>query len=151
MSRQLAPSTPATLAEKQAEYDRIAKQPRNYRAAWYKQFCTLTMREGDIDLQGNHHISSFYKELTAIYSSSNGYSAFDQMPPEVQMALFDMIFNLGATRLRNLFLNFNNAIKKSDWSMASRECHRPDVSPSRNNYVKQLFLSAHNNSLKAIP
>ncbi|MCW8128402.1 hypothetical protein [Microbulbifer halophilus] len=52
------PSTSATLAKKQTEYDRILKQKRNYRAGWYKQFCTLMMKDVDIDIQRDKHIKS---------------------------------------------------------------------------------------------
>ncbi|MFC4875135.1 hypothetical protein [Microbulbifer halophilus] len=94
----------------------------------------------------------FYSELTTIYSQKNGFqNNFDQMPSEVQMALFDMIFNLGATKLQKLFLKFNDAIKKENWADAATECNRPDVSPSRNNYVKQLLTTANRKPTATAP
>lgn len=146
------PMSPATLKQKQDEYDNIIKQKRNYRASWYKQFCTLVMKDADIDFQRDNHISSFYKELTVIYSKANGYqSNFDNMPPEVQKALFDMIFNLGATRLTSVFTKFNSAVKQDKWDEAARQCNRPDVSPTRNNYVKGLFNTAHTTAAASAP
>ena len=146
------PTTPATTVQKQAEYDHISKQKRNYRAAWYKQFCTLQMRDSDINVQRDHHINNFHTELTSLYSRANGYRIpFDEMPDEVQMALFDMIFNLGATRLQSQFIKFNAAIKSQDWVRASQESNRPQVSMTRNTYVKQLFQAAHRNSIPAQP
>ncbi|WP_226664776.1 hypothetical protein [Microbulbifer aggregans] len=113
------PATPATAAQKQAEFDQIAKQKRNYRAGWYKQFCKLVMQEADIDRQRDHHIDSFYKELIALYSTRRGFQKeFDQFPAAAQIALFDMIFNLGATKLKGQFIKFNAAIKSEDWKTA---------------------------------
>lgn len=146
------PATPATAAQKQAEFDQIAKQKRNYRAGWYKQFCKLVMQEADIDRQRDHHIDSFYKELIALYSTRRGFQKeFDQFPAAAQIALFDMIFNLGATKLKGQFIKFNAAIKSEDWKTAGIESYRPHVSPSRNNYVNQLFLSANSKSATTQP
>lgn len=146
------PSAPATTAQKQHEFDQISKQKRNYRAGWYKQYCTLMMKNNDIDTQRDRHINSFYSELSLIYNTSNGFTTgFDRMPTEAQLALFDMIFNLGATKLNKQFINFNKAIQNENWLTASRECHRPQVSAVRNDYVMKLFQSAHNKAISAKP
>ena len=138
------PGTPATTAQKQQEYDRVHAQKRNYRAAWYQQLCKLVMSDTDIDAQRDRHITVFYQELRIIYRQANGYPLdFDQMPAVAQLALFDMIFNLGATKLQKLFVKFNAALKEGDWIRAGEESNRPDVSPRRNSYVKQLFDNAH--------
>lgn len=135
----------ASVAEMQDEYDRISSQRQGYRAAWYKQYCELAMLAEDIDLQRDEHIDSFYNELKNSYSKVNGYSVdFDDMPSDVQMALFDMVFNLGITKLRNLFINFNEAIKTQSWDKAALECSRRDISDLRNQYVKDLFAKAYN-------
>ena len=56
--------------------------------------------------------------------------------------LFRSIFNLGADKIVNVFTNFDEAIKAGNWNKAAQESNRPQVSPERNQYVKQLFLSA---------
>lgn len=146
------PGAPASLAEKQAEFDLVAKQPRNYRASWYKQHTKLVMKEPDINAQRDRHIDSFYKELVSIYSRANGFKTdFDAMLEEVQLALFDMIFNLGATKLRAQFILFNGFVKQEQWLKAANECNRPDVSAARNNYVKGLLLATHRKSSVAVP
>ena len=133
----------ATLAEKQAEYDSVSKQTKGFKAAWYKQHTTLVMNDSDITTLRDKHITSFYAELTNIYKKSKGYPAdFDKLPEAVQKALFDMIFNLGATKLVNVFKNFDAAVKAGDWKKAGQESNRPQISAARNLYVKQLFLSA---------
>jgi len=132
----------ASLHEKQTEYDKIAKLPwgQRYGAASFKKHTTLVMKDADINLILDKHIDSFYKELSNIFNKAKGYPEnFDQLHKNVQQALFDMIFNLGATKIVNTFPSFNAALKNSDWKKAATESNRPDVSPARNQYVKQLF------------
>lgn len=138
------PSTLATLKQKQDEYDNIAKQKKNYKASWYKQHTSLVMKDADMNAQRKKHITTFYSELNGMYKKANGYKDnFDNFPDSVQKALFDMIFNLGQTKLRNKFIKFNAAIKKEAWDDAAKECNRPDVNSARNTYVKGLFTTAH--------
>ncbi|WP_043315919.1 hypothetical protein [Microbulbifer sp. HZ11] len=145
-------TTPATTAEKQQEFDHISKQKRNFRAKWYKQYCKLIMKDSDIEIQRDRHISSFYIELSTLYSTANGYAKnFDSFPDKVQLALFDMIFNIGATKLKKQFIKFNKAIQNENWLAASTESHRPQVSPSRNAYVQNLLKSAHQTAVSAQP
>jgi len=132
----------ATLQEKLAEYDNIAKLPwgKSHAAKSFKKHTTLVMKESDIDIQLNHHIDNFYKELKTIYKKDNGYfDNFDNFDPNVQLALFDMIFNLGATKLVKSFPTFNSHIKSGDFEKASKECHRLGISDKRNNYVEDLL------------
>lgn len=134
----------ASLIEKQAEYDKISKSPYGQRhgASSFKSQTTLVMKEGDIDAQRDKHINGFYSELTSIYKKSSGYPGdFDKLHKNVQLALFDMIFNLGATKIVKSFPGFNKALKASDWKKAAIESNRPDVSVARNQYVKQLLNS----------
>jgi hypothetical protein len=66
---------------------------------------------------------------------------FEKLHKNIQMALFDMIFNLGATKIVNSFPGFNKALKAGDWKKAATESNRPDFNTARNQYVKQ-FLNA---------
>ncbi len=134
----------ATLQEKQAEYDAIAKLPwgQRYGAATFKKHASMIMKDTDIDKLVDKHIDSFYKELSKTYSKANGYTDdFDNLHKNVQLALFDLIFNLGATKLANTFPNFYASLKTGDWKKAAPETNRPDVNAARNLYVKQLLLN----------
>jgi GH24 family phage-related lysozyme (muramidase) len=134
---------PASITEKYAEFDKVAKLNKGYKASWYKSHTTLVIKELDINNLLAKHIGIFYTELTIIYRKSKGYTAeFDQFPLPVQKALFDMIFNLGATKLVNVFKNFDKAVKAADWKKAAQESNRPQVAAARNQYVRQLFQSA---------
>ena len=117
----------ASLEEKQAEYDTIKKQPHGFsrNANSYKAHATLAMKNHDIVAQKEKHILTFYGELAKHYTTTNGFAKnFDAMPHSVQKALFDMVFNLGITKLRTQYVNMNNAIKKENWVAAAAESKR---------------------------
>lgn len=136
------PAQLATLKEKEDEYDTIAKQPINYHASWYKKHTKLVMKKEDVQALFDKHIEEFYKELAATYGKSKGYTDdFDNLPQNVQLALFDMIFNLGAGKIVNTFSEFDKAIKAGDWKKAAQESKRNGISSDRNEYVKNLLNS----------
>ncbi|KAA3651328.1 MAG: hypothetical protein DWQ11_14365 [Proteobacteria bacterium] len=149
----VVPSGPlASLAEKQDEYDRIAAETVGYRASHYRAAARLLMPDAEISRLRDRHVRTFHRELQAIYTRHNGYpDDFDALPEVVQMALFDLIFNLGATRLRHVFVNLDRAIRAGDWLRAAAESYRPQVSAARNWYVRQLFLSATGVPVACVP
>lgn len=131
----------ATAAEIEAEFESIKKlSSKNKIASFFKKHTSLILKENDIDEMTNKHISTFESELKRIY----GATEFSNFPSKVKLALFDMIFNLGMTPLKNGFPNFNRHIKANDWKLAATECNRPDVSIERNNYVRGLLNDAAN-------
>jgi len=139
------PSLVATLQEKQDEYDKISKLPwgQRYSAAFFKPHTTLIMKATDIDSLLDKHINNFHKELSNIYKKTNGYTEdFDKMHENIQLAVFDMIFNLGASKIVNIFKKFDAAIKAGDWKKAASESNRVDVNAERNQYVKELLTTA---------
>lgn len=138
------PMQAATLKQKQDEFDNIAKQPKRHKATWYQQHTQLWMRDVDIDGLLNEHIDGFYDGLTRAYCKAKGYPKdFDALPQNVQLALFDMVFNLGATGLSK-FTQFNKSVKDADWKKAAAQCERLGVSGDRNEYVKKLLLATSN-------
>ena len=65
----------------------------------------------------------------------------------MRLALFDLIFNLGMTKLKNNWPNFNKHIKAKDWQKAADNSSRKaPVSPARNRYVKGLLEKAAKNA-----
>ncbi|MBQ4891764.1 hypothetical protein J8L86_18110 [Shewanella sp. MMG014] len=135
----------ASLADKEAEFDVIKKLPfgRNYSASSFKKHSSLIIKDVDIDIQREKHIQSFYKELLRYYSVANGFNkSFDNMPIEAQLALFDMVFNLGITKLKNQYVKFNSLIKQEKWAEAAKQSNRVGISPIRNQYVMKLLKLA---------
>lgn len=132
----------ATKQEIASDYKAVLAQTikggTNQKATAYKSHTALTLSATNIDNLTNHHIDTFGAELRNIY---HGFSLF---PVEAQLALFDMVFNLGATGLRGTWPNMNAAIRAKDWSKAAIDSNRVDVNPARNRYVRDLFNAAAN-------
>lgn len=147
-------STPATLQEKMSEFTNIAKLPwgKRYGAESFESHTTLKMKEFDINNLFNKHLDSFYNDLKNIYKKEKGFSQnFDDFHQNVQLALFDMIFNLGATKLVNSFPKFNTAIKKGNFEEAAKQSHRLDISEARNKYVEKLLQDVNTNVIIGTP
>lgn len=128
----------ATSDEIQQDFDSVTKQVRGLFAGSYRRYTKLKLKKAYIDILTNNHIDSFERELKQIY----GGPEFDSYPPGVRLALFDMIFNLGMTKLAAQFTNFNRHIKAKQWALAARECNRQKIGSARNAYVKGLLESA---------
>jgi len=132
---------PATDDQKKSEYESVVKEQRKP-AAWYRSKTTLFIKPADVEALTNEHLRSFENELKNLYNGTAFPPGFDKLPEPVRLALFDMIFNLGATRLKREFPKLNRAIANGDWNAAASECNRPQVQVARNNYVKGLFQAA---------
>jgi len=108
---------------------------KNTVATAFKKYSTLELGESLMDKQVENHINNFEKELKQVY----GTQEFQSYSDNVKLALFDMIFNLGMTKLISRFPKFNRHIKANDFEKAALECSRTDVSAQRNTYVKNLL------------
>lgn len=125
----------ASASDIMQEYDTVSRMEPNRIASFYKQPNSLVMPEADIDTVLSGKIDSFNSELIGLYSG------FDDFPGKAKQALFDMVFNLGITNLRNSWPSFNAAINEKNWMVAAEQSHRKaPVSGARNDYVKNLFL-----------
>lgn len=126
----------ASAEEIKTDYDAVKAHTKGLKASAYKSKTKLTIKQADIDALTNKHIVSFESELKRIYTD------FDKYPSEVRLALFDMIFNLGMTKLKNNWPTFNGAIKAKDWKKAAENSNRVGIQATRNKYVKDLLLKA---------
>ena len=88
------------------------------------------------------HIEADYDTLRQIYDG------FDDFPEDAQVALFDMIYNVGGGRAGSphhrasgmqRFGLMNAAIADGDWIKASRHCHRGGIPDARNAETARLF------------
>ena len=132
----------ATDAQITIDYEAVKKQWKSDTAApYYKKYTQLIMKKVEVNRLTNKHINKFYSELKRLYPDFDDYST------EVRLALLDMIFNLGMTKLRNLFPKLNKAVKAKKWAEAAAESRRKfPVSDARNNYVRALFEAAAKNA-----
>ena len=70
------------------------------------------------------------------------FPSFGNFPLSAQIALWDMIYNLGPPNLRSEFPLMRDAILEGDWEEAARQSHRLGISDQRNQHVFDLFMDA---------
>jgi len=123
----------ASKSEIKADWEAVVAKGKGFRASAYKHDKSLVLPEAKIEAQMKAHISSFRSELTSIFPRFSSYSE------NIRLALFDMIFNLGMTKLKNKFPKFVKAVKSEQWSKAAAESKRKGISRKRNEYVYGLL------------
>ncbi|TMP16973.1 hypothetical protein [Pseudoalteromonas sp. S2893] len=130
----------ATTKQIEDEFKLIKSRPfgKDEGFGRFKPFTKLIITEVVANAQVDQHIKTFESELKRIY----GASEFASYPDDVKLTLFDLIFNLGMTKLKDTFPNFNKYMKAQDFKKAAIESNRKDVSAERNAYVRNLLVSA---------
>lgn len=131
----------ASQEEIGSEFNAVESQEGNRVASYYQQFTALHLSNDAINDITNEHIETFYKELKVIYEG------FDDFPSKAKLALFDLIFNLGMTKLRKKWPKLNACVAASDWAAAAENCRRRGISDDRNDYVKELLLTSSDQSI----
>lgn len=127
----------ASGAEIKIDFLSVKKQPANRIHSFYKKSTRLFLENSDIDKLLLMHIEAFERELKLIYPG------FGEFPSEARMALFDIIFNIGMTDLKNKWPKFNAAVAQRNWQAAAENSGRKSpVSTERNLYVRRLFEMA---------
>ncbi len=105
------------------------------RASYYEPFTHLYLPQSDIDRMVTEHMRKDFKALL------RQYPEFGNLPVSVQVALWDMIYNLGADGLA-AFRLLRQAIEDGDWAEAARQSHRIGPAEERNQFVFDLFMDA---------
>jgi GH24 family phage-related lysozyme (muramidase) len=132
-----ATDVPASDEEIRAEYDLIAgmEASQTRGAAFYEQFTSLYLPQADIDQLVQDHVRQDFEALL------RQYPGFGNLPLSAQIALWDMIYNLGPTGLAQ-FRMLRQAILDGNWEEAAEQSHRNGPSEERNQYVFDLFMDA---------
>jgi GH24 family phage-related lysozyme (muramidase) len=115
------------------EWGTVKKQTNGKPASFYKQFTQLDLLPAEVSRKFKEHIATFEQKLKSKWLK---YSDF---PKPAQLALVDMIYNLGSFAD---FPSFVAAVDKEDWAEASKHCHRKGPSESRNRETKELLENA---------
>ena len=144
----------ATAAEKQQAWSTVAAGAAKQKAAparqkhgalFYRTMTDLRMTLDAATALVDRHVADDYAALRDIYSG------FDSFPQDAKLALFDMIYNLGAGRASSArhrgsglraFTTMNMAIGRRDWRGAAASCARIGPPPQRNAATALLFLRA---------
>lgn len=136
--RRRAAQVLATADEVRAEYNVIAGVigDGDRGAAFFEQFTNLYLPQIDIDRLVSDLMRGNFEDLLQMFPS------FGNFPLSAQIALWDMIYNLGPPNLRSEFPLMRDAILEGDWEEAARQSHRLGISDQRNQHVFDLFMDA---------
>ncbi|BEM74046.1 hypothetical protein SME36J_34690 [Serratia marcescens] len=127
-------STPQQI---EAEYNRVAAIGPGYTAQHYQQGATMGISPNTVRSLAQSHVNDDRNYLRGMYPE------FDSFPLSVKVALHDIIYTVGPTRLRNGFPSFNNAINSKNWSEAAKESNRKDVGAGRNRNTRRQLLTGN--------
>ena len=109
----------ATTAEVLAAYDVVASKPKGYRAAWYKPLTNVYLSDEAIADIFAARVPEFTGQLV------NLIPGYERLPPNAQLGLFDMIFNLGVAT----FSTFHDLLAAANhqppqFDVMALHCHR---------------------------
>jgi GH24 family phage-related lysozyme (muramidase) len=128
-----AVSEKATGDEIKREWTAINGKPHPHLAAYYKPFTTLAMSQPDIDTVLTKNIDKFEGKARQVFVE------WDKFPSAAQLALLDMIYNLGSL---DAFPMLVGSARKKDWATCANECHRSGPGQQRNDDTKNRFVAA---------
>lgn len=122
-----------------------AKAPKDkFSSQHYSKSSDLRISRSTADQLRDDHIRHDYDSLKQIYPD------FDDFPDTAKLALFDMIYNLGAGRgatkqhratgLRQ-YMMMNKAINAGEWTLAASHSSRRGIAAARNRMVHNLLKS----------
>lgn len=122
-----------------AEYNLVAAQEPGLVAHRYRKYTKLILEEDAINALLDKRLGQFRRTL------QKDFEGFDDFPENAQLGLIDMAFNLGNQGLIAKFPSFTRAARKKDWKKCAMECRRKQIQKTRNEEVKELFLSCLRN------
>ncbi len=128
----------ASEDQKTTEYDLLDAMTNdgNFTAAHYAQFTNLHLRWDEKKRLVGDHMREIFDALLGLFPYFGNY------PQSVQIALWDMAYNLGVDGLSGKFPNFCLSIQDEDWATAALESHRTGIGEERNDHIRDLFLEA---------
>jgi GH24 family phage-related lysozyme (muramidase) len=135
-------SQKATPDQVKAEWTHLKCQPVNHLETYYQQFTTMQMAQSDIDALLTQKVLTF--EAVA----RKTFADWDNFPACAQLALIDMIYNLGS------LVGYPHLVRcatNKDWAGCAQQCRRNGPSDQRNNETRDRFLAAAKEQLSPVP
>lgn len=126
----------ATNLEKVADWTKVSQQAKGKIAGSYKKFTKLDMPDAEVRRVLDDKLRAFAESLRT------RFPRFDAFPATAQLALLDMIFNLGPNGLFKGFPKLCRAADRLDWAACSAECTRAGIAEERNEDCRKLFIAA---------
>lgn len=133
----------ASTLEIESDYKRVEALSAGHPHKYYWTKDALVLAGEAIQTMLMKRLKEFDKELRGHYLK------YDTYPEPVKLALLDMIYNLGPTRLFGEFKHFGKAVNAQHWKSAAAKCHRIGPSAKRNAWTAHQFRMAE--AGKAIP
>jgi GH24 family phage-related lysozyme (muramidase) len=126
----------ATPAEIVAQFDAVKRMEPGLKPLAYRRFESLLLADADIDAALRATLSRCAGELSALFPD------FHEFPDAAKVALLDMRFNLGLTRLRKEYPHFCSSVGQHRWDVAALQCHRIQPDKQRNQWTQEQFIHA---------
>ena len=123
----------ATAVQIKAEWTNMKGQATNHVESFYQKFTTMKMLPGDIDSVLTVKANSFEAKGRQTFAN------WDDFASAAQLALLDMIYNLGSL---TAFPSLTKFALAKDWANCAEQCHREGPSEQRNEDTKNRFLAA---------
>ena len=133
----------ANEKEKQECYNKFEKwikqnkknpdDEHNFKASYFEDFCDLYIDPNEEKRLHNDHV---VQDIPIIKNIIKNY---DNLSYEKQLAILDMVYNLGTTKFNNQFTNFIKAANANSEKGMLAEYHRKDISESRNKWTADLL------------
>jgi GH24 family phage-related lysozyme (muramidase) len=126
----------ATVEEIETDYHRVRDITAGLTADKYRSPSSLVLSEDYIQSLLLNKLKECDLHLR------RHYIRYDTYPEPVKLALLDMIYNLGMTKLFGQFPTFEKAVNAQDWKTAAEQSHRKHKgsSDNRNAWTRHQFL-----------
>ena len=97
------------------DYDAVrAVGSGNVKARFFENVADLRLDDADID-------ALFSEDFDSHYGDARRHFPMARFPRCVQLGVLDLIFQVGVTRMRDVFVKFQAALKRGDWPRAGEE------------------------------
>jgi GH24 family phage-related lysozyme (muramidase) len=140
----------ASAAEIAAAYLAVRGAVANRPATAYRSLTDLDLAPRESDRLLNQELQK------AEDGCRNLFGGWDRFPLPAQLALLDMVYNMGEGRAITAaqrqagrrehglfqFHRLRESVAREDWVAASRECHRVGIQASRDTWTRNMFLEA---------
>lgn len=133
----------ASDSEKRAAFDAVkaAQSKVGQAAGAYEGLSPLRLGPGGDKALFQGNFDTLFAEAQKLFRNVAG--GFEAWPKAVQLATFDMAYNLGAWRLYNLFPTFREkGLAVPDYMVCAQQCRRGGIDQARNDWTKAQFESA---------
>jgi GH24 family phage-related lysozyme (muramidase) len=123
----------ATMDEIAAEFKLVQALKPGLVAAAYRRMSSLLLDDASINIILRATLAESASELSRLFP------LFYTYPDPAKVALLDMQFNLGSSKLAHKFSGFCRAVNLLRWPLAAQQCHRLDIAQERNDWTIEQF------------